>query len=449
MEHDSRTDYQDARELVNGVQVRLISDSERRLWAQLMREYHYLGFQGLVGESLRYVAVYKEQWVALLGWAAPALSCKPRDQWIGWPAALKWHRLPLVANNFRFLILPGMRVHNLASRILALNINRLSQDWHNAYGHPIWLVETFVDPRFFRGTCYKAAGWICLGNTRGFARHAGRYTHHGCPKLVFVRTLRPDASQRLSDPYLSIQLNSEPKPMKLSIRNAELLLEALRTIPDPRMARGMRHKKLSILAIAVCALVCGAHGFAAIAQWAQACSQDMLKRLLCRRDKKTGRYVPPSEPTIRRFIQTVDAEAVDLGLMGWPEAIGPSDSAIAVDGKTLKGARSPNGRQTHILTAFLHQGATVVAQKAVPEHTNEITVLKSLLDPLPIEGRVVTADALHTQQTTARYLVEEKKADYVFTVKDNQPTLKSHIEDLDNESFSPCGDNGQQGPRTH
>jgi hypothetical protein len=212
MEHDSRTDYQDARELVNGVRVRLICDSERRLWAQLMREHHYLGFQGLVGESLRYVAVYKEQLVALLGWAAPALSCKPRDQWIGWPAALKWHRLPLVANNFRFLILPGMRVHNLASRILALNINRLSEDWHNAYGHPIWLVETFVDPRFFRGTCYKAAGWICLGNTRGFARHAGRYTHHGCPKLVFVRTLRPDASQRLSDPYLSIQLNSEPKP---------------------------------------------------------------------------------------------------------------------------------------------------------------------------------------------------------------------------------------------
>ena len=140
MEHDGRTDYQDARELVNGVQVRLICDSERRLWAQLMRNTTTSDFRASSVNRSATWRYTKNNGSLCWGWAAPALSCKPRDQWIGWPAALKWHRLPLVANNFRFLILPGMQ-YILSPRILALNINRLSQDWHNAYGHPIWLVK--------------------------------------------------------------------------------------------------------------------------------------------------------------------------------------------------------------------------------------------------------------------------------------------------------------------
>jgi hypothetical protein len=157
MQADTPIPYLEARELLNGVKVRLVSRTELGLWEHLMCEHHYLGFNGLVGESLRYVAVYKDRWVALLAWAAAALSCKVRDRWVGWPAYLKWQRLPLLANNCRFLILPHARVPNLASRILALNIKRLAHDWQSAYGHPIWLVETFVDPRFFPGTCYKAS----------------------------------------------------------------------------------------------------------------------------------------------------------------------------------------------------------------------------------------------------------------------------------------------------
>lgn len=124
---------------------------------------------------------------------------------------------------------------------------------------------------------------------------------------------------------------------------------------------------------------------------------------------RTELYEPPSEPAIRRFLQSLDAQAVDSAIARWMESTMGADAAMAVDGKTLKGARTEDRRKTHLLAAFLHREATVVAQELVPPTTNEITVVKQLLDPVPIDGAVVTLDAIHTQHETARYLVEEKK----------------------------------------
>jgi len=400
----------EARELVNRVELRLVRAVEREQWDRLMREHHYLGFQSLIGESLRYVAVYEDRWLALLGWAAAALKCKARDEWIGWTPTLKLKHLPLVANNCRFLILPEVKAPNLASRILALNLKRLSDDWQAAYGHPIRLAETFVDPQLFRGVCYRAAGWIFLGYTRGFAKRHDKYIHHGRIKSVFVRPLRPDAAKILANPYIQLELKPMITSMGLSCNNADLLLKALLTIPDSRMARGIRHHRLAILSIAICAIICGARGFDAIAQWGKACSQKMLKRLRCRRNPKTKLYESPSEPSIRRFLQSVNAQAIDLALMSWTQSMMGTGAAIAIDGKTLKGARTSDGRQVKLLSAFLHKEGTVLAQEQVPPTTNEITVVRKLLDPLPMEGSVATLDALHTQQETARYLVEQKKS---------------------------------------
>jgi hypothetical protein len=176
------------------------------------------------------------------------------------------------------------------------------------------------------------------------------------------------------------------------------------------MARGIRHHKLAILSIAICATICGAKSFDAIAQWGKACTQKMLKRLGCRRNKRTGLYEAPSEPAIRRFLQSLDGQAVDSAITGWLEPIMGTGAAIAVDGKTLKGARMSNGRQVQLLAALLHQEAAVVAQVQVPSTTNEITMVRVLLDPVPMAGAVATLDALHTQKDTARYLVEEKKS---------------------------------------
>ena len=304
-------------EHLRGMEVRPIKRDERSHWDELIRQHHYLGLHSLIGETIRYIAIYQGQWLALIGWSSAAFKCKVRDQWIGWHSFIQYRRLFFIANNSRFLILPDVRIPNLASRVLALNLKRLSRDWQMLYGHPIYLAETFVDPQYFKGTCYKAQGWTLLGYTRGFAKCANRYYPHNRPKMVFIRLVVPDGKRKLSEPYLDVHsARKEVKPMKLSLKQAEALKERLSQIPDPRMPRGKRHRKLSVLTVTICSLLCSATSFAAIAHWATSCTQNMLKRLGCRFNTKTRQYEPPSEPTIRRFLQEVDTEAVDSALYG-------------------------------------------------------------------------------------------------------------------------------------
>ena len=133
-----------------------------------------LGSRSWSGSPLRYVAEQGGRWLALRGWGAAAFKGGPRDAWIGWGKSQQWRRLRYIANNMRFLILPGERRPNLASQILGANLRRLSGDWQAVFGHPIVLAETFVDPDF-QGTCYRAAGWQKLGKTQGYGRNGGRY----------------------------------------------------------------------------------------------------------------------------------------------------------------------------------------------------------------------------------------------------------------------------------
>jgi len=436
MDYDKQSHTTTTGALPYPLEVRPITREERAQWDRLMRQHHYLGFHSMVGQSLRYVALHQGQWLALIGWCAAALSCKVRDQWIGWPTCLQYSRLPLLANNCRFLILPPLRIPNLASRILSLNLKRLSQDWRDAHGHPVWLAETFVDPARFKGACYKAAGWTFVGHSLGFRRASRRYIHHGEPKMVFVRPLHPRAREILMQPYADLNPGLEVKAMKLSAKDAEELIAILSQMLDPRKPRGRRHLMISILAISICAIMSNARGFTAIAQWAKLCDQKMLARLRCRYDKKTQRYVPPSEPTIRRVLSRAEADAVDAALTGWLQSRS-KDDAVAVDGKTIRGASRHTGQKIHLLSAFLHNMGTVIAQCQVGSKTNEIPSLRPLLDPLNLEGRVVTLDAMHTQKETARFLVEQKGADYLLTVKDNQQTLRSDIELLGLSNFPP------------
>lgn len=422
----------------SGINIRPLRSEERARWRQLMRVHHYLGLRKIVGQSLCYVALCQGEWVALLGWGAAALKCAPRDAWVGWSPALRFRRLPLIANNIRFLVLPRWHRPNLASHILALNLRRLSSDWERYYGHPILLVETFVDATRFRGTCYRAAGWQTLGLTRGFAKRGRGYVAHGRPKQVFVRALHPQARHYLHSALLA-PLPSSRKENRLMMDVNRLpldgeggLIEVLRTVVDPRQARGVRHPLVTVVAIAVCAALSGARGFSAIAEWAKDLSRDTLRRL------GSKRWTPPSEPTLRRVLQHLDAERLDAKIGPWLLEHCPGAGAgVSVDGKTLRRAHDAGQKPPHLLSALLHQEGLVIAQREIGEKTNEIPELPRLLEPLPLAGTVVTADALHTQHDTARYLVEVKRADYLFTVKDNQPTLKQDIADLNLKSFPP------------
>lgn len=180
--------------------VRPISPDERLHWRYLMEHHHYLGDRVIVGEHLLYVALLEEEIVGCVGWGAAALRVPVRDEFIGWDFDTKSHRLQFIANNVRFLILPHVRIKNLASRILSLNLKRLSRDWEHRYKHPLHMVETFVDVERFRGTIYSASNWKKLGLTAGRSKKGNEYKKHGQKKAVFVFPLHKRAHLLLRNP---------------------------------------------------------------------------------------------------------------------------------------------------------------------------------------------------------------------------------------------------------
>jgi len=159
------------------------------LYNSLMARYHYLGFRQIVGSHLKYMAFIGERPVACLGWGAAAWRVSSREAFIGWDHPTKVKNLHLLANNTRFLILPWVSIKCLASRILALNAKRISDDWLETYHHPIHLLETFVERERFRGTCYQAANWIHVGETKGMAKKGHEHRFHGSIKDVYLYPL--------------------------------------------------------------------------------------------------------------------------------------------------------------------------------------------------------------------------------------------------------------------
>lgn len=421
------------------VSVRLITNEEQAGWIQLMQAHHYLGFRQLVGNSLYYVALLNGQWVAALSWSWAALKCGHRDRWIGWNESFKKKRLRYVVNNSRFLIFPWVRIPNLASQILSRNLKRLSGDWETVYGHPVVLAETFVDPARFRGTCYRAAGWIPLGETSGYGKKKNAYVYHGQKKTILVKPIHPQAVQALcTDLFHPALCSSQKQGARMDINQLPMqgeggLIDFLKKIPDPRKPQGIRHSAVALLALSICGALSGMVTYEGISDWAKSLPPEALSGFGFR----WGR--PPSEPTIRRFLQQIDPVLMDDYLTRWilKQVQVGTITSIALDGKTLRGSYDGEANPLQLLSAIVHKQGVVVAQKSVDSKTNEITMVKPLLKSLPLEGTVVTLDALHTQKKTARFLVEKKKADYVMTVKENQPTLKKRIESLNSEDFSP------------
>ena len=138
-----------------------------RLFNSLIEQHHYLGYTQPVGEHLKYLVWAQERPVACLAWSSAPRHLGPRDRFIGWSAESRRRNIHLIATNLRFLILPWVEVPHLASHILGRMARQLAADWQRIYGHPLYFLETFVDPQRFRGTCYRAANWIVLGRTAG------------------------------------------------------------------------------------------------------------------------------------------------------------------------------------------------------------------------------------------------------------------------------------------
>jgi hypothetical protein len=149
--------------------------SDEPLFNSLMEEHHYLGYEQPVGEHLKYLVWAQGRPVACLALSSAPRHLGSRDRYIGWSAEARRRNIRFVAYNTRFLILPWVRVEHLASHILGRMAVRISADWQAMYGHPIYFLETFVDPERFRGTCYRAANWVLLGKTTGRGKQSNSY----------------------------------------------------------------------------------------------------------------------------------------------------------------------------------------------------------------------------------------------------------------------------------
>ena len=344
------------------VRVQPVRRLEEQRFQKLMQAHHYLGALRKISETLWYVATFADQWIALLSFSAAALKCSARDRWIGWDFRHQYDRLKLVTNNSRFVILPNWHFPNLASRILSLCHSRLPTDWQAAFGHPVVLLETFVDPQRFAGTIYKAANWIYVGNTKGFYRTRKGYSATAqSPKMVFVKPLISDAQALLSRPILKPAYRTGGPKIMLSAQQMETLPDFFNQIPDPRRAQGRRHRLSTVLAIAAGATLCGMHGYLAISDWAKGLGQKARQRFGCRYQNK--RYIVPSLSIIRDVLMRVEPVHLDRALQRWNQAYAQHDESLAIDGKTMCNAIDDQGNQTHIMSVVGHQSKTCYTQK--------------------------------------------------------------------------------------
>lgn len=195
------------------------------LWDQLVSQFHYLGYQNLLGHRLKYLVFSKSRPVAALSWSAPALKLRARDYFIGWSDTQRKKHLNRIANNSRFLILPWVKVTNLASYVLSLNIRHLKKDWQQHFNTTLLLLETFVDPHYFKATSYKAANWHFIGHTYGYSKLGKGYVHHGVAKEVYVYVLNSKFRKIIGCKQKCDVLFQRPPPSLLKVEELQMILK--------------------------------------------------------------------------------------------------------------------------------------------------------------------------------------------------------------------------------
>ena len=461
--------------LLDEVTVRLIqSEEDRCRHDDLLNQEHYLRNANAIGRVLRYVAEYRGEWVSVLTFCSASLHLKPRDRYLNWSAREVSQRRHLVAQNSRFLILPSTgRWPNLASRVLKVVCDRLSEDWQIHFGHPVLLAETFVDPQRFRGTCYKAAGWQALGKTRGFERCGQDFyvdTQH--PKELWVLPLGPRALEGLRAEQLPSELidPSRPAPPLPPVKTA--LMDSLwqhvhKKLRDPRHKRGIRHAIASLVCLATLAIAAGCQGPHAIAEFAEGLNHGQRRRLRCRPRPGTRRqFDVPCERTFSRLLEEIPSDELRQIYSAWMAELDPQPvQVLHLDGKVLKNAdpaparlsedpalaqaaatidtpvelQKPKAEKALTLVNFQTPEQRLIDQIAVPQDTNEEAAVAAHLPKMDLAGVIVIGDAAHTTKANCRLLTQDKGADYLFFLKGNQPNAHAKAKQLLHGDAPPSG----------
>ena len=335
------------------------------------------------------------------------------------------------------------------------------------------MVETFVDPQRFAGTCYRAAHWQALGPTQGFAR-CGQdyYQDQQHPKELWVYALGANALARLRAPELEAALRegSRPLPPPVPVPTAQLssLAGFLRQrVPDPRDPHGVRHPIASAIGIATLAVAAGCSGPHAIAEFAQSLNHGQRRHLGCRPTPgKRRQFDVPCERTFRRLLAQIDSDQLRQGFAGWMAMLDPAPVQILhLDGKVLRNAdpaparlsqepalaqaaaaldtpadqQKPKAEKALTLVNFQTPEQRLVDQIAVPRDTNEEAAVAAHLPKMDLAGVLLIGDAAHTVKANCWHLTQAQGAEYLFFLKGNQPTAFAKAKQLLAGDFPPSG----------
>jgi len=440
-----RHNFADEPQILKRVTVRLLHEDERARFDELLEQKHYLSSAQMVGRTLRYVAELDGEWVALACFSAAALHLKAREKRIGWTPRQRARRLGFIVNNSRYLVLPEReQLPNLASRALGLCLRRLPRDWEARWGHTVFAVESFVDETRYRGVCYRACGFEAVGMTAGYKRASRDYYHErGEPKQLYLKELQPGAYALLrrsrwpEELLLHEKQIAGPCPFRAAALTS--LLDRFKQLKDGRRGHGLLHRQPFVLACAAVAVLMGAGGYQAIEDTCQKFTKRQLRALGCRRNSE-GEYEPPSDSTFFRVLSKLDTQQFDRIIGEWLLEQEVSEVArLAVDGKVLRGSTRTGGKPLQLLSVVTHRLRLSLAQEPIEDKSNEIPAFPKLLRELPrIEHALITADAMHCQQESARVTTQEFGWDYLFGLKGNQSGILDRAERLlQQQAFPP------------
>lgn len=363
---------------LTNVQLRPITAEEETDWNRLMDDCHPLGNVQFAGGFIKYVAEDRGRTVALMCISGSAYHLADRDRWIGWTAEQIIRRRHFIVQNSRFLILAEGR--NLASRVLSLCARRVASDWKLRFGFAPLVMETFVDPVHFRGTCYKAAGWQMVGSTRGFSRDGREfYTEDSYPKQIWMKTLFPDAEKILRSKKLPDYLQPFEKDLprkqvavRLGFKKLRSLFMVLQSLPDARRTNGQRYPLGCCLSLVTAAVMAGCEGLRECAEFGRNLTQTQLEALRSWKNPKTGRYEAPKHVTLWRVLSSIDADEFERVVNQWFRDEGLDPEAIALDGKALRATARNEDGGSYAVSAASHPGTPLfsISSSLTPKATN-------------------------------------------------------------------------------
>lgn len=341
----------------------------------MMREVHPLGNAHFPGHRIKYVAEMRGHAVALLCFSACAYRLADRDRYIGWDTEQCMQRRHFVVQNSRFLILSDKKRRNLASRVLSVCAAQVGLDWPARFGFEPLLLESFVDPVHFSGTCYKAAGWRQVGLTRGFRRDGREfYSPDSHPKQIWVKPLRSKAlewlrAEKMPEPWSACEkpLPAKRVPDRLGVDGLHSLGAALREISDWRRTNGRQYPLSCCLSLLLCGFLAGCETLEQYVEFGATLTQVQLRALRSWKNPKTGRYEAPRKTTLWRITAGVDVKLFEEVVNAWLSDSNLSLDAIAIDGKALRATLNNKDGGSFAVNALNHRGSAPFFCRSSPQ----------------------------------------------------------------------------------